>query len=106
MRLVGPTEIPSTFILYQNYPNPFNPSTRIEFELPDRQGCGANVLIQVFNVVGEKIKTLVSGFYAGGRYGVTWDGTNDRGQKVSSGTYYYRMISGDYVSGKKMILLK
>jgi hypothetical protein len=105
-RLVGTAEIPSNFILYQNYPNPFNSSTRIEFEVPDRQGQGAKVLIQVFDVVGEKIKTIVSGFYAGGRYGVTWDGTDDRGQKVSSGTYYYRLISGNYVSGKKMILLK
>jgi hypothetical protein len=105
-RLVGTAEIPSNFILYQNYPNPFNSSTRIEFELPDRQGSGAKVLIQVFDVVGEKIKTLVSGYYAGGRYGVTWDGTDDRGEKVASGTYFYRLISGDFVSGKKMILLK
>jgi len=105
-RLVGTTEIPSNFILYQNYPNPFNSSTRIEFQLPDRQGGGVKVLIQVFDLVGEKIKTLVSGYYAGGRYGVSWDGTDDRGGKVSSGTYYYRLISGDYVSGKKMILLK
>ena len=105
-RLVESMEIPSNFILYQNYPNPFNSSTKIDFELPDRQGGGAKVLIQVFDVVGEKIKTLVSGYYAGGRYSVTWDGTDDRGQKVASGTYYYRLISGDFMSGKKMILLK
>ena len=58
------------------------------------------------DLVGEKIKTLVSGYYAGGRYTATWDGTDDHGEKVASGTYFYRLISGNFVSGKKMILLK
>ncbi|MEK6757068.1 MAG: FlgD immunoglobulin-like domain containing protein, partial [Bacteroidota bacterium] len=83
-----------------------NSSTRIDYEVADVGGRLPTVLVQVFNLLGEKIKTLASGKHPSGRYSVTWDGTDDRGGKVPSGTYYYRLISGDYASGKKMILLK
>ena len=105
-RLPTPQEIPFAFILYQNYPNPFNSMTRIDYEVADLQGRAADVLVQVYNLLGEKVKALASGRHASGRYSVTWDGTDSRGQKVPSGTYYYRLISGDHASGKKMILLK
>jgi flagellar hook assembly protein FlgD len=74
--------------------------------VPDVDGRGARALLQVFDVLGTKIRTLVSRFHYGGRYSITWDGRDDAGRSVSSGTYYYRLISGDYMSGKKMILLK
>ncbi|MBM4161665.1 MAG: T9SS type A sorting domain-containing protein, partial [Ignavibacteria bacterium] len=105
-RFPSPKEIPVAFLLYQNYPNPFNASTRIDYEVADVEGRAARVLIQVYNLLGEKVKTLASGQHPSGRYTVTWDGTDDRGAKVPSGTYYYRLISGDYASGKRMILLK
>jgi hypothetical protein len=105
-RLPTPQEIPVAFVLYQNYPNPFNSTTRIDYEVADLQGRAADVLVQVYNLLGEKVKALASGRHASGRYSVTWDGTDSRGQKVPSGTYYYRLISGDHASGKKMILLK
>lgn len=105
-RLVNEGDIPNNFVLYQNYPNPFNGTTRIEYEVPDVDGRGARVLLQVFDVLGSKIKTLVAKFHFGGRYSVVWDGRDEAGRTVSSGTYYYRLISGDYVSGKKMIFLK
>jgi hypothetical protein len=105
-RLPTPQEIPFAFILYQNYPNPFNSTTRIDYEVADLQGRTADVLVQVYNLLGEKVKALASGRHASGRYSVIWDGTDSRGQKVPSGTYYYRLISGDHASGKKMILLK
>ncbi|MBI3580438.1 MAG: T9SS type A sorting domain-containing protein, partial [Ignavibacteriales bacterium] len=97
--------IPIYFILHQNYPNPFNAGTMIRYEVADVPGV-PNVLIQVYNVLGEKIKTLVSAPHATGKYSIYWDGADDHGAKVASGTYYYRLISGDFVSGKKMILLK
>jgi hypothetical protein len=105
-RLVNDKDVPYNFVLYQNYPNPFNGTTKIEYEVPDVDGRGARVLLQVFDVLGSKIRTLVSGFHYGGRYSKVWDGKDDANRQVSSGTYYYRLISGDYVSGKKMILLK
>ena len=105
-RLAEPKEIPFAFVLYQNYPNPFNSSTRIDYQVADVEGRAAIVLVQVFNLLGEKIKTLATGRHPSGRYTVTWDGTDDRGTKVPSGTYYYRLISGDYLSAKRMILLK
>ena len=105
-RMVDETDVPRNFVLYQNYPNPFNGTTKIEYEVPDVDGRGARTLLQVFDVLGSKIKTLVAKFHYGGRYSVVWDGRDDAGRTVSSGTYYYRLISGDYVSGKKMIFLK
>ena len=105
VRLVKPQELPLTFVLYQNYPNPFNGQTKIDYEVMDAAGM-VDVTVQVYNVLGEKVKTLVTARQAGGRFTVRWDGTDDRGTKLSSGAYYYRLISGSFVSSKKMILLK
>jgi surface antigen len=106
-RRVGDQDrIPYTFVLYQNYPNPFNTQTKIEYEVPELEGRMAPVLIQVYNVSGEKVKTLFVGQRASGRYSVTWDGTDDRGNKMPSGTYFYRLVSGDFHTAKRMILLK
>jgi hypothetical protein len=104
-RLATPQDVPLTFVLYQNYPNPFNGQTKIDYEVIDGAGM-MEVSIQVYNVLGEKVKTLVTERRAGGRFMVMWDGTDDHGTKLASGTYYYRMISGTYVSSKKMIMLK
>jgi hypothetical protein len=105
VRLVKPQELPVTFVLYQNYPNPFNGQTKIDYEVMDAAGM-MEVSVQVYNVLGEKTKTLVTERHAGGRFTVMWDGTDDHGTKLSSGTYYYRLISGGFVSSKKMIMLK
>ncbi len=105
VRLVTSGDLPTSFVLYQNYPNPFNGQTKIDFEVLDIAGM-AEVSIQVYNVLGARVRTLVTDRYAGGRFTVRWDGTDDRGTKLSSGTYYYRLISGSFVSSKKMILLK
>ncbi len=99
-------KIPYTFVLYQNYPNPFNAQTKIEYEVPELEGRMASVLIQVYNVSGEKVKTLFVGQRPSGRYFVTWDGSDDYGNKMPSGTYFYRLISGDFQTAKRMIMLK
>jgi len=94
--------IPSVFALQNNYPNPFNPSTNIQYEVPHH----AHVEIAIFNVNGQRVRTLVNATKAAGVYTVTWDGTSESGDRVSSGMYFYRMTAGDYVQSRKMILLK
>lgn len=95
-------EIPTEFELSQNYPNPFNPVTNIKFSLPEN----ANVNLTIYNMLGQKVKTLLSGEQEAGFYTVRWDGTNELGSRVSSGIYIYRIEAGKYTSTMKMNLLK
>jgi len=88
----------------QNYPNPFNPDTRIVYFVPD--GNPAPVSLAVFNVRGQRVRTLVSGRRAGGRHVARWDGRNDRGESVSSGVYFYRMTLPGFSETRKMLLVK
>ncbi|GBD87989.1 flagellar basal body rod modification protein [bacterium BMS3Abin03] len=90
------------FELEQNYPNPFNPTTTIEYNLNSSE----NVQLNIFDIKGERIKTLVNDFQPAGNYKVQWNGTNSRGSKLSSGVYFYSIKTGGSVSTKKMILLK
>ena len=90
------------FVLRQNFPNPFNPSTIIEYRLPHR----SRVEISVYNVVGEKITTLVSDVKAAGDYRVRWNGKNRQGNPVSGGLYFYVMKAGDFRATGKMLLIK
>ncbi len=95
-------EIPRTFALRQNVPNPFNPVTVIQYQLPSN----AHVTIDVFNIAGKLVRTLVNEQQDAGIKAVTWDGTNGAGEKVASGIYMYRMQAGDHSSRKMMVLLK
>jgi hypothetical protein len=94
--------LPSAIALNQNYPNPFNPETNIEFALPK----GGNVSIEVFNVLGQKVKTLISEYKDAGTYSVRWDGTNNNGMAVPSGVYFYRMVTEGFSQTNKMIMLR
>lgn len=94
--------LPYRFELSQNYPNPFNPVTTIEYSLPER----SQVVIEVYNVLGQKVQTLVDREESAGSYTVTWDGTNVSGQPVTTGIYLYRFQAGDHSETKKMVLLK
>ena len=89
-------------LLAQNTPNPFNPSTTIRFTLAD----GGDTELQVFDVRGNNIKRLVAGSLAAGDHSVTWDGTDENGQRVPSGVYFYRLTSGAYEGLQRMLLLK
>ena len=93
---------PSEFSLSQNYPNPFNPVTNIEFNLPR----AAYVKLDVFNIVGQRVRTLVDEEMEPGRYVADWDGKDKKGNLVSSGIYFYRMDAGDFLDMKKMLLVK
>lgn len=87
----------------QNYPNPFNPETSIDYNLTQ----AANISIEVFNVKGQKITTLVNEHKAAGNYTTTWNGTDSNNKHVSSGIYFYKMRTDDrYIDTRKMILLK
>jgi FlgD Ig-like domain len=94
--------IPSDFTLEQNYPNPFNPSTTISYSVTTK----SHVTIEIFNVMGQKIRTLVNTSLSAGEYQIEWDGSNDSGDMEASGVYYYRLRAGHVAETKKMVLLK
>jgi len=94
-------EIPSAYGLY-NYPNPFNPLTIIRFNLPGR----SQVNLEIYNISGQEIATLGGEIYQAGTHLVSWDGKDNAKRPVSSGVYYYRLITRDQVLTEKMILLR
>lgn len=93
---------PGDFILQQNYPNPFNPSTSIQF------GVSKKSLVQVivYDLMGKEVRTLVNQEMTPGTYKVSWNSKNDYGEAVPSGTYLYRLKSGNFSATKKMLLMK
>ena len=94
--------IPGDFNLYQNYPNPFNPSTNIKFDVKQR----GLVTIKIYDMLGKEVTTLVNEILEPGNKVVTWEGVDGNGLNVSSGVYFYKMVSGNYVSSRKMVLVK
>jgi len=100
----APAELPKTFSLAQNAPNPFNPSTAISYTVPERMNV--QVTLEVFNMRGMRLRRLVDSERGPGFYTVIWDGTDEKGAKVSSGVYFYRLKAGDFVKVRKMVLLK
>jgi hypothetical protein len=100
--IYGTPSLPLDYILFQNYPNPFNPTTDVRFQIPET----GDVTIKIYDMLGQEIRTLFSGVTQRGTYTVQWDGLNNTGSKMSSGTYIYRMTTGDFVQSKKMMLLK
>lgn len=95
--------LPNEFILKQNYPNPFNPSTTIEFSLP----YSGNVTLEIFDILGRKINTLVNEYLSYGSYKIAWKGNSDNNQMLTSGVYLYKLnFNNDNLLIKKMILIK
>ena len=95
-------DVPERFGLFQNYPNPFNPQTQIEYELRE----AGQVRIDVFDVQGRLIQTLVNTEQTAGRYALSWNGTDTAGRRVASGTYLYRLSMGGQVQARTMVLVK
>ena len=93
---------PDQYALSDAYPNPFNPETTIEFALPQE----GPALMMVFNIQGQKVKTLVNEVLPAGQYRAVWDGTDTSGRAVSSGVYLYRLRSGSFVETKKVSFIK
>jgi hypothetical protein len=100
----GPVEFTylAQFVLRQNAPNPFNPATRIAFTIPE----ACRVQLAVFDAAGRRIKELVNRRLPADHYEVLWDGTNNRGTRVASGVYFYRLEAGRNAATRKMVLLR
>ena len=94
--------IPKVFALHNSYPNPFNPVTNIRYDIPEI----SDVTIEIYNLAGQKIKTLVSNEHQPGRYKIQWNATNDLGSPVSTGMYIYRIKAKDFISVKRLLLMK
>ena len=94
--------VPLEYSLDQNFPNPFNPTTTIKYSISH----SANVKLEIFNILGQRIKTLVHQFQPIGVYTIQWDGTDDQQKKVASGFYYYRLQANEFANVKKMTLIK
>jgi len=90
-------KMPTEFLLSYNYPNPFNPSTKIKYSVPQ----SSNVVIKVYDILGNEIETLVNEEKSAGSYELTW---NAKG--LSSGVYFYQLRAGSFVETKKMVLIK
>jgi hypothetical protein len=88
--------------LNQNYPNPFNPVTAIEYQVPRPM----HVSMEVFNVLGQQVRTLVETKLPAGCHRAVWDGTSSNGRPLAGGVYFYRLTAGNFVSARKMLLLK
>lgn len=98
----GGTVLPAQVSLSQSYPNPFNAGTTITYSLPNR----AFVSIEIFNVLGQRVNSLVNAEQPIGKYSVNWDGTDETGNEVATGVYFYRLSIDNIAETKKMMLLK
>jgi hypothetical protein len=94
--------LPKSFSVSQNYPNPFNPTTKIDFDVPSK----SQVKLTIYNVLGQRVTTLIDKSMNAGKYQASWDGRSDSGTQVSSGIYFYKFEAGSFVQTKKMIMLK
>ncbi len=99
---VASQALPQTFALGQNYPNPFNPTTTFYYDVPE----ASHIRIDVFNISGACVATLVNKTMLAGTHQVSWNGRNHNNNLASSGIYFYRLSSGNFNSTKKMVLLK
>ncbi len=94
--------VPSRFVLAQNYPNPFNPETTIEYALPSQ----SKVTLTVFNVLGQKVRTLTNTVQPAGHYSVVWDSRNEQAELVPTGVYFYVISTNEQRISKKMVLMR
>jgi len=96
------SSIPANFKLYQNHPNPFNPITTINYDLPEQ----SHVVINIYDILGRKIRKIVNSTQDAGYKSVIWDGTDEFGRSVGTGIYLYQIRAGDFTQTRKMLLLQ
>ncbi len=102
VKLAWDGQLPKEFALSQNYPNPFNPTTSIKYALPK----SSHVALRIHNLLGQEVRTLVEDFQEAGYRSAEWNATNNFGQTVGTGVYFYRMEAGEFVQTRKMLLLR
>jgi len=95
----------SGYELFQNYPNPFNPETTIKYSIP-KSTITHDAKLIVYNVLGEKVRTLINSKQKSGNYSVQWDGLTDSGKQAHSGLYWYQLHVGSFIEIKKMLKIK
>ena len=93
---------PGSFDLDQNYPNPFNPDTRIDYTIR----IPGQVALNIYDETGRIVRELVNGRLASGTYSLNWDGTDEQGRRLPSGTYFYAILNGDKLLARKAVMLK
>ena len=98
----GLDPLPAVYQLGQNYPNPFNPSTTIRYQLPET----AQIRVDIYDILGQRVRTLVDERKVAGFYSVNWRGIDDRGRKVATGMYFYRLSTPAFTDVKKLLLMK
>jgi hypothetical protein len=94
--------VPSEFALHENYPNPFNPTTTFRFDVPEV----SDVTLSIYNLLGQRVRTFKLQQASAGYHSVTWDATNDLGEQVGAGVYFYQLRANQFIKTKKMVLLK
>ncbi len=94
--------MPKQFVLHQNHPNPFNPTTEIRYELPRQE----HVKIEIYNLIGNRVRTLVNEPHPAGYFNRVWDARDDLGRVLPSGIYIYRIKAGPFVKARKLLLVK
>jgi len=108
VQISGTTDIkeilqqPVIFYLENNFPNPFNPSTKFRYAIAE----GRNVSLTIYDVNGRKINEIINKYQNSGTYEATWNGTDESGQQVASGTYIYTFRAGNFIQSRKMVLMK
>jgi len=100
--VIDDLQLPGKFTLDQNYPNPFNPATTISFAIPQ----AGDVRLDIFDILGRKVKMLINKKLPSGRYTLTWDGADKSGQPVASGIYFFRVQYSETSLTRQMLLLK
>ncbi|MDZ7339943.1 MAG: Ig-like domain-containing protein [candidate division KSB1 bacterium] len=100
---IAPIELPQQYVLQQNHPNPFNAQTIIEYQISSGP---QPVRLEIFDILGKRVRTLVNESQNGGFYQVRWDGKDDHGRDVASGIYLYKLIAGTFNESKRLLLLR
>jgi hypothetical protein len=101
-QFIDQENVPDRFSIFQNYPNPFNPVTTIRYQLPE----DVHVTLSVYNLLGQRVRTIVDDLQSAGYYTVQWNGTNHSGLTLSSGMYFYRIQAGRYSEVRTMLFMK
>ncbi|MGK9476562.1 FlgD immunoglobulin-like domain containing protein [Melioribacter sp. OK-6-Me] len=94
--------LPASFSLEQNYPNPFNPTTIITYTLPEM----SEVQIKIYDILGREVRNLINEVKSAGKHSILWDGKDNSGNRVNSGTYFYQIKAGNFVQTRKMLMVK
>ena len=99
-------QLPQHFALYPNFPNPFNPITYIHFDIAETSQPFVKVKLEIFDMNGRKIRSLVDQFMEAGSYTIMWNGRDASGKPVASGQYFYRLSAGPFTTTKRLLLMK